>query len=171
MQAYQDWIHNFQKECGDGQALCWYVTEDLQRAFPELKRRYGVVTFAISENKVSHDHHVWCETPQKVVVDPTALQFEVNDGAEEWEGIISRCIIDPHPGYHRQFCDQCQLQTFDAEPLPASMHKFASLRSTKVGVFLYNGAGQMAAPHLCPSLETPWQTVNNAIPRESGLPP
>lgn len=141
--TYEEWIEVFRKVYGDGESLCWYATEDMQRAFPELTRVYGSVTYALDEDSVYHDHHVWCVAPDGTVVDPTGGQYEGE--------LLERRVLSTNPEYQRVYCVDCLANTFDFEPFESGLHMFESLRSAKIGdmFFVYVQGGRQAVPHTC----------------------
>jgi hypothetical protein len=63
-EKYRTWIEEHDSRNGAG--LCHCMSEEMQKAFPELLLVRGYVLFC---------HHWWCETPDGTVVDPTYKQF------------------------------------------------------------------------------------------------
>lgn len=73
--GYQAWIAAYETRVGveNLTGKCGPAAQEMNIAFPELRVVRGAVTLSRCECVWSH---VWCETEEGVVVDPTAKQFD-----------------------------------------------------------------------------------------------
>jgi len=118
-QKYKNWIEYYKKREGSVQYKCQGASEEMAKAFPELRQVRGFCY-------VNHwpEQHWWCETEDGEVIDPTASQFDKISRYEEYNvdvhgpEPIGKCLDcgdyvyeDDH--YHG-FCDEYCEQSFRA---------------------------------------------------------
>jgi hypothetical protein len=115
--GYTEWIAA--NVPANPRGLCRSVTEQMQAAFPELRRVRGFFESAL-DAKVTH---WWLETVDGQVVDPTAAQFQTTFEATyaayagpDPMGQCANCgeLIWADGGYGSTFCDdECAGETFE----------------------------------------------------------
>lgn len=76
--AYSEWIAAYvARHNGFVRGLCQDAVTEMRLAFPELRKASGFAHTAWGE-----DQHVWCVTPDGLIVDPTAAQYPFVDYEE-----------------------------------------------------------------------------------------
>lgn len=110
-QWIRDWVaerrsRTLPRDCPESLLVrggCGTATEDMVKAFPELRRVRG--HYGSSE-------HWWCVTPDGTIVDPTAAQFEPGREYVEYVGPdpVGKCmgcgayVWESHPRFGSSAC-------------------------------------------------------------------
>lgn len=100
---------------------CAEATTLMIQDFPQLRRTGGFAHWAIPSRDI-HDQHWWCVTPEGIIVDPTAEQFEGSIVKVRYEELdltkeedrlripIGKCMGCGEPtfqgGYAYNFCSE-----------------------------------------------------------------
>jgi hypothetical protein len=108
-ERYAEWIKTWLTS-NRAYGNCARATEEMVKAFPELRRVPGFVF----DGRWGQREHWWCVAPDGTIVDPTASQFpvlfnyrEYKEGDEVRVGKCMDCGDDLYgqPGGERYFCD------------------------------------------------------------------
>jgi hypothetical protein len=116
-EAYIAWMNAYVAKHQYVRGKCDSATKEMCEAFPELRRAAGFVYCTWGR-----DQHWWCVTPDGLIVDPTATQFECVYEYEEIDlsdpeqtkriptGCCHDCGEDVYEG--ADFCDDtCKQRT------------------------------------------------------------
>ena len=89
---YEAWIKSYRDRVGITHGRCKPAVAEMREAFPELREVRGHV-FSMTWARRGH---IWCETPDGEIVDPTADQFPDIVRYEPWkpgdEVLVGKCM-------------------------------------------------------------------------------
>lgn len=71
-EKYRKWVFSYQRRVITLKNKCESATIEMQKSFPCLIRKRGVVEITFSNRK---PEHWWLETPDGDIIDPTEPQF------------------------------------------------------------------------------------------------
>jgi len=117
---YKQWVEDYLKRVENPYSKCVEATEEMAKAFPELRRVRGH-----AETLWGRREHWWLITPDNEVIDPTEAQFP--GGVFEYEELklgslvrVGRCMncgeyiweptknVDEEPPHKSVCSDRCE---------------------------------------------------------------